>query len=204
MTTVEILVPPPTYPVTVAELKANSRIASSLEDSLLASYVASATAMAEMVTGRLWIDQTVRQAVEAPYRTDCLALYRRPVLDVIGLEGRLEDGSWVAATDPYVVAGHVLRFPNRLTGSYEAVRATYRVGYLSLPASPTEDDLAQARAAVPAPVRAAILQIAAHLYENREGQGYETRYAAQVASIGATVLPPMAIEMLRPYVLWGV
>jgi uncharacterized phiE125 gp8 family phage protein len=199
---VETISPPPTYPVTLAEVKAHLRIAGTGEDGVLEQYLSTAVDVSQSCTGRRWIQQTVRQIQTAPYDAQQLDLVRAPVLEVTSIEGMNRGGAWITLSNSFTVIGQRLLIHSPLP-AYDAIRISYRAGYFALPETPTESELQQARAAVPPPVRAALLQLVGHLYENREGQSYEPRYASRAAAYGSSSLPPVILDLLRPFVLWG-
>jgi uncharacterized phiE125 gp8 family phage protein len=205
MTTVEILSPAPTLPVTLAEFKAHSKITTTAEDSLLPLYLGAAVRLVEDYIERCCVETTVRQTTDgAP---SIVRLHRSPVIAVDDVESIEEGGSWTAVpSGSYYVHADRLVFTSHSFRSrtFAGLRIDYRCGYYDLPASPTETDLANARAAVPAPIRAAILETAAFLHENREGDSRLDTGLVSSEVIAMAPLPAQIRQLLAPYRKWGV
>lgn len=166
-----VLVTPPAsgvYPVTLEEMKVHvGAFDFSDDDDLLTSYIEAATQHFDGyagVLGRALITQTWRQDFDA---FDCiLRVPLRPVQSIASVA--YYDSSNVLQT----LATSVYTLFNDAIGSYvdtqaaqswpsayvrqDAVRVTYVAGYGDNPGD------------VPAPIRHAIMLLAAHWYENRE------------------------------------
>lgn len=194
-------VEPPIDPVTSAEVKTALKIYESGDDADLALLIASARIWAETYTNLGFIDQTWEQTQDRV--NDEYKLRRGPVLSI----GKIEyiasmdaDTKVLVAATGYTFSGRRVRtrstWPShRGFGSWIT---TFAVGYYDLPTVNPEGSYAAARAAVPEPIRRAIIQLVGHLYENREGQGGEAKYEVLAKAQG--LMPPNVKLLLDPYV----
>lgn len=171
--------------VTLAEAKAHLRVDGSDEDALISGLVRAATAHldgAKGVLGRCLLTQ--RWAVSWPEFSDELRLPLAPVasvqavkyVDVDGVSRTADASSYVAAiTDGAVIQSADWPATDERPG---AVTVEFTAGYGNA-------------AAVPHPIKQAILLLVGHWYANREA-----------VNVGNIVTPlPMAVEALTlPYV----
>lgn len=188
-----VLVTPPApapLPVTLDEAKAHLRVDSTDEDGLIEALLDAAVSHLDGwtgVLGRCLEEQTWRQDFDCIQR--CLRLPLGPVIDVVSVTWRNSGGEIATiSSDDYALKndglGGYVRFEDAysLPGDlYEvgAVTVTYRAGY-----SPSEG-----ASTVPAAIKAAILLMVAHWFNNRE--------AASDLNLSAV---PLGVDaLLRPY-----
>jgi uncharacterized phiE125 gp8 family phage protein len=167
-----VLVPPKGEPITLAEVKAFLKIRHTQEDELLPHLIATARQMAETYTRRKFMTQRLVSVL--PFRPNhrkkeglqrvwtsgdryALFLPRGPLQQVIEVERISEEGDTVVIPHRgYHVNPH--HDPALLVVDDKSgwgVRVTYDAGY----GSTAQDS--------PAPIRQAILQMVAELYQNR-------------------------------------
>jgi len=180
-----------TQPVTRDELIAQSRIdADDVADqaTFLDRLIAMATEHVEFVIGRSLLRQTWLLTLDAfPVSSPVIKLPRSPVAEVLsityiapsGVEQSLTASDWRLVSGGALVPrltpqlGHV--WPS-VASAVGAVQITYRSGW-------------ETAADVPAPIRHAILMLAAHWFEHRE--------AVSEVSSGDGMMPvPFAVESL--------
>jgi uncharacterized phiE125 gp8 family phage protein len=163
-----LVTPAHTYPVDVADVKAAARIDHSHLDAHIRLLLAAATEVAEVATGRQLGTATYRlQSPCWPANGAPIRLPRPPLQAVLQVQYR--DGTGDLQTwdeDSYQVDEGVLlptlspipavSWPSIGAGWVDAVRVTYRAGY-------------ESPAAVPAAIKAAILQMVAAWLEHPEG-----------------------------------
>lgn len=148
------------YPVTLAEAKAQCRVTSSDEDTKLNDFIAAATDYVEQYLGRSIISQTWRLTLDK--FSDTILLPRGPVQsvssikydDANGAEQTLAGAVYTldSASDPqWVVRNSDSSWPT-INDAVNSVRIEYVAGY----------------AAVPASIKHAILLIIGQWYDNRE------------------------------------
>lgn len=161
------IVPPAKLPVSVEEQKAFLRIAEdyTAEDAVVAACLASATAIAEQITGRALITQTWRATFDA-FPDSALELPRLPVQSIASLTYAGADGvaqtvdaaDYALVRDDWrarIVRGYGVTWATP-RAQYDAVTVTWVAGYGDDPAD------------VPEPLRTAIMMMAAHMFENRQ------------------------------------
>lgn len=177
-----------TEPVTTAEAKAHVRVDHSTDDTMIGTLITAARQWCEQHTRRSFITQTWRIKLDDFPDCDDIMLPRPPLLAVSSLayiDGQGASQTWSSSN--YVVSTD--REPGRLSlapqGEWptaqddrrDAVTITYTAGY-------------GAAAAVPVPIKQAILLLLGHLYEHREA----------VTEGQAMTAVPMAVEaLLSPY-----
>jgi uncharacterized phiE125 gp8 family phage protein len=158
-----VTVAPGGGPVSLVEAKAHCRVTSSDEDTTIAIYLAAATGLVEKITGLRLVEQTVTFT-----RNDLLDEMPLPIapiqsltvayLDTAGAEQTLSSGlyDFVGADTltPAIVRKDGQDWP-QLFKSPLAVEVTAVVGF----------------DAAPAELKAAILLLTGHLFENREAVG---------------------------------
>lgn len=185
MRNVRVVVKPSVEPVTLAELKLQSRIDVDDEDTLLAVFISAAREWAEKFCQRAIVEQTVEYMLDA-WPCGAVELPWGEVIDVEAVTYVDQDGvqqTWSdylldATTEPARLApAYGESYPATRTQS-GAITIRYRAGYAPGDGSPT--DYAEN---VPAAIKAAILMTAAHWFEHREavidGNVMETPLSAQ-------------------------
>lgn len=145
--------------------------------------------------GRALGPQTLEARFDRFDRCDAgIRLPYGPIIDIVSIQ--YVDGDGVIATidaGSYEIAGDVVSpvfggvWPSAAWRS-EAVRVRYRAGYV---ADPTADPLV---AALPAPIKAAILMMVGDLYRNRDTVAFTTTMA-----IPMSAAPP---ALLSPFRMW--
>lgn len=174
---ISVVTPPAGKPLDVATAKLQSRVIDSLEDSLVQIYLDAAQAIVEAQTGRPLVQQTWR--VQYDRFESFLRLPGGPVSAVNSVTYIDETGAVQTLTaDQYV--SDIKSVPARIapppSGAFPyhqywpwhaaipgAVAIEYVVG-----CAPTTDAPPDYGANVPAPLKAAVLLLAADLYANRE------------------------------------
>jgi uncharacterized phiE125 gp8 family phage protein len=183
------LVAPAAAPVTLSEVKAHCRVDGTDDDALLAALLDVATAHFDGpagLLGRALLAQTWRLTLPA-FPAGPVRLPLPPLASLVAVRVLDGAGAYVAvpATDLVTVAG----------GDWGGdVRPA---SGLSWPATPDHPEAVEiefvagwsAPAAVPAPLRHAILLLAGHLYEHREPVVTGTIVADLPWSVGALVAP---------------
>lgn len=155
--------PPAVEPVSVAELRAQVRLVHTQEDALLEHYIKAARQHVEGLTRRVLITQTLRVILDRWPAGRAVRLPVGPVQDVLSVSLLDSDGV------PQALSPGEWRFYH---GSEPgSLRAQPGAG----PAEPVNGIEIEFTAGygadgsfVPAPLRQAILLLAAHWYENRE------------------------------------
>lgn len=191
------VITPPAPIVSWAEVKAQGRIDSDAEKSLVESYIAAATAWFDGPAG--WLARCLgEQVVEV---TDCAfgnnALPLQPAVEILSI--KYLDAAGVEQTMPeesyrLLANGSVYAQKWPVVGSFpDAVRVRYRAGYPDI-VTPAEGSNPEVRTStVPAPLRQAILMLAAHWFKNRE---------TVVTGTIATSLPFAVEALASPYRRW--
>lgn len=159
---------PESYPVATETLEAHLRLPSGQETELLELYLGAATEQIERITGRQLITATRKMTLDFfPLGTDWIRFLRGPVqsvdsvvyLDAAGDAQTLDESAYVVddvATDQ---PGRLMLAPNAtwpdVSDRLNAITVTYDAGHGDAPEN------------VPAPLRAAVLFLAAHWFERR-------------------------------------
>lgn len=188
------LVPPGAEPVSVAEARAWLRVGHGDEDALIASLIAAARQRVEQWTGRALIARTVRETLDdwpharTDWRSRAVGLPAPPLIRVEAV--RIFDAQGAPAvwspdeyridtiSDPgriIPVAPFDLPRPGRRASGIEI---DFTAGYGEQPGD------------VPAPLREAVLRLAAHAYGGRH---------APDAARGEGELPGGIAHLIRPY-----
>lgn len=177
---ITVIKPPAGQPLDVATAKLQSRVIDTLEDSLTAIYLASAQAIVEAEIGRPLVQQTWRAQFDR--FEPCLKLPGGPVTAVNSVS-YIDEAGTVQTLDPSEYVADIKSVPARIApppnDSFPyrqywpwhavvpgAVAVEYVVGY-----APTTGTPPDYGANVPAPLKAAVLLLAADLYANREAGG---------------------------------
>ena len=158
MYTLQVITPPTSEPVTVADMHAQLRLNDSSEDALIATYISAAREMFEKLTLRTVLPTTYRQHV--PYFTSAVTLMMAPVIAVNVVNYWDINDTLQTATvrsDTISLPGTIWMDVYPVTSANRQPKAyvEYVAGWANL-------------AAVPAQVRTGIMLLAAHYYEHRE------------------------------------
>lgn len=190
----KLVKPPATDPVTLDEAKAHLRVDFTDDDELIGLYIKAATQFVDGprgFLGRALIDQTWDYFLEE-HPVCAIDLPLPPLIEVIGvfaIAGNGTETEWPAENyrvDNASEPGRIVTataWPSPTYGSwYATARVRYRAGYVDT------QDIPQA--AVPFPIRAAILLHVGDLYRTRETSVIGEKLAA---------LPWAAEQLLRPH-----
>jgi uncharacterized phiE125 gp8 family phage protein len=153
----QLLSPPASEPVTLAEAKAHLKLDTDADDALVASLIVAARARAEWHTGRAFVTQGWMLRLDA-WPPDGIATIPLPPLAAVSeIAATSPDGVRTVLADYRVdTAGNrvvVARRPMHLR-RHDCLEIAFTAGY-------------GAASAVPAPVRQAILETVAGLYAHR-------------------------------------
>lgn len=178
---IELLTPPVSEPVTLAEVKAHLRVEQNADDSLLSALITAARLLVEQQTGRALLPQTWRLWLDMWPDDVKLVLPKPPLRSVTNVTLYAADDSsavWTSSAyrvDSAVQLGQIqLRegqgWPS-LSRSQSGLSITFVAGYADA-------------TSVPEPLKLAIKHLVAHWYERR---GEATGHLAEVP-FGATAL----------------
>ena len=187
-----LVTPAATEPVSTSEAKAHLRVDTSDEDTLIASYVSAAVKYIETQTGPL-ITQTWDYKVnrEWPLVDNYYSIYLpfSPVqsvtsvsyVDIDGNTQTLSAGLYqtvLSAPNPYLTKAYNQDWP-QIRDIPDAITVRFVAGYTNA-------------AAVPAPIKSAILLMVGRLYEHRE---------EVIAGVSAGIVPAGIEMLISPYSL---
>lgn len=158
-----VLTPAASFPVTLAEAKAQCRVLANDEDALIEGLIAAATNHAEQYCGRAFITQSFLLALDC--FTDAIVLPRGPVqsitsfqyYDAAGLLQTVDPAIYTldnTSNPAWIVLNTGDEWPVTLEG-VNTVRITFVAG----------------TAAAPAAVKQAILLLVGHWFQHREAVG---------------------------------
>lgn len=190
-------------PVTLDETKVALKIYETGDDTDLTKILKASRIGCERYINRGFIKQTWIQTQDTV--TPEYLLRRRPVLGVTSIQyitDMAADTALTLASSGYALAGERVRtrssWPShRGFGSWIT---TFTVGFADHPDAPTDEQKTAAREAVPDSIRRAIIMWAGHMYENKEGQGGESKYEAIVKAAGN--MPVTVKLLLEPFLNW--
>jgi uncharacterized phiE125 gp8 family phage protein len=157
---------PAVTPVSVTEAKTHLRVTQSGDDTYIGTLIEAATNEAERFMGRALINQTIELRLDGWPKDGIFRLPRAPVAsvgsvkyyDTAGVEQTVTSTDYFTALsgdDPRVIFIPDFSWPDLQDGKPAAVKVTYAAGY------------GAAGSNVPALIRAGILFLIAHLYEQR-------------------------------------
>lgn len=195
-------VEPAVLPLTVAEVKANSRVEHSAEDALIETYLRAATGHLDGpdgVLGRALVPQTIKWVLDKfPEDDKPLVIPLPPLIGVTSIayrDGNSVSQSLSVGTLTKVDGGQMLpssyipasgtNWPST-DGRMGAVEVVFQCGYEAPDDSP--EDLA---ANVPWPIKEAILLMAEHWYAHRSA----------VMSDQAYIVPMTVNSLVAPYIV---
>ncbi len=157
-----VVTPPASEPVSLAEAKAHCRIYGSEEDGLLAGYLVAARSHAEVYLGRALATQTLQFTIDGDWPCDRIMLPRPPLQsvtevtysDTAGATQTLAAGQYrvdTTAHQGFIERAYGVTWP-AVRDQSRTITVTYVAGYTQ----------------IPEPIRAALLLLIGHWYENRE------------------------------------
>lgn len=157
---------PAATPVSVAEAKTHLRVTQSTDDTYIGTLIDAATLEAERYLGRSLITQTLVLRLDAWPADGIIHLPRPPVAsvtsvvyqDTAGAQQTLDASEYFRALygdDMRLVFAEDATWPDLESGNPTPIKVTYVAGYGS------------AGSSVPALIKAGILFLVAHLYEQR-------------------------------------
>jgi uncharacterized phiE125 gp8 family phage protein len=174
---------PTSEPITLAEVKAHLRLDGTAEDVYLGSLILTSRLQIEAALGLALIAQSWRLTLDDWPAQNTLELPMRPIASVTSISASDPDGDTLPldidavrldrAPVPRLIAGSN-GWP-RPTSPYNTIEVDFTAGY------------GANAAAVPAPIRQALLLLVAHWYEHRDP------YAI------ATAIPCSVSDLLMPY-----
>lgn len=192
---IEILVPPPVYPVTLAEMRAWLRLDASgspethPDDALIEGLIAGVTDQCERATCRAFIEQTIR--LTTGYWGICgIELKRPPLIGLIRVQYYDADNVLqnLAASNYILVTGGMVpklqlasgqSWPE-VYGREDAIMITYTVGYEG-----TGSPVGDYRVNVPQTIKTAIKMGVQALYDNMRPEELDRLNMAQAAILAS-------------------
>ncbi len=149
---------PTVEPVTLAELRAQARLETAIDDSTLARYLLASRQLIEQVTGRAFAVQTFDLILDDFPRSRTLYLPRLPVASITSIT--YLDTAGVSQT----VASHILE------GESGRLEPAYGESWPQAQGTPgcVVVRFVAGTAAIPHPIRQAIVLLASHWNEHRE------------------------------------
>lgn len=178
-------------PITATEAKTHSRVDTSADDAYIATLITSARQWVENWTNRSLVNTTwVLRMPDFPReiripRSPLSSITSITYIDTNGDSQTLSSAEYQVNTNAVVglvkpVVDSTVAWPSIRGGDYDSVVVTYVAGY------------GAAASAIPDPIKHAVKELVAHLYEHREP-----------VIIGQTVNEmPLAVEnLLAPYVV---
>lgn len=158
-----VTVSPAAEPVSLSEVRAQTRIDGAAEDGLVAGYILAARQHIERITGRAFVTQTLEMTLHEFPEDREFDLPRSPAQSVTSIQYLDSDGATQTfGSSNYVLDGGGTPARIALVGNASwpdtadrigAVTVTYVAGYAG---------------SIPEPIRHAIMLLAAHFYEHRE------------------------------------
>lgn len=176
-----VTVAPASEPVTAAQVKLQTKVDYSTEDSLIAIYIQAARELVEKKMGIALLPQTIQEKYSAwpladrlnPYRA--IRLRRYPLRSVSSIAYLDEDGaSQVLDSSAYTSAGTAYPPLVAPANGHEWPGVLEQVGAITITYTAGYDDADS----VPADIRQAILLIVADWFDNRENAVHERMTAA--------------------------
>lgn len=176
------------------------------EDTTLTLYMTAARIWAEGYTNLSLMQQTYLQTFNNVDRI--VKLLRKPVLSVESVKiiaNSESDTLTTVLSSTYSLTEDGFLYARSSWPShrnFKSFQITFKTGFATLPDSPTEGEIATARAAIPSNIQLAMLNFIGHMYENREGQGPDSKYEVNAKLAGNA--PQNAVLLLEEYRPWSV
>lgn len=182
-----LITPPAVEPVTLAEAKAHLRLEHSLDDAYVTTLIQAARQYVEKVCWRGLVTQTWELVIDEFPASDYIELPKGELQSITSVS--YVDANGVTQTfantdyeaDTVTVPGRIMlkylmSWPSGARSVWNAVRIQYVVGWADA-------------AAVPAPIKQAILLLVSQMYEHRTPEVVGTIMAAVSFSFGALLAP---------------
>ena len=180
---------PASEPLTTAEAKAHMNVTIADDDSYIDSLIVAARDYVQDIIRRSLITQTLAASFDS-FAADCFELERGPVqavnsityIDTLGVTQTLPVSDYLVdmvSSPPRITPAYGKSWPDT-RDQINAVTVTYVAGYGNA-------------AAVPQPIKQAMLLYIAHLYENRE---------SVITGTSVTEAPQSVRALLSPYKVW--
>jgi len=198
-------------PVTLAELKAHEKLRASVtvEDEKLTKLIVSARRVIEALTNKIIVQQTWEQVQDAA--GGIYECKRGPVISIDKIEYIPDFDSDTKVL--YTSTGYT-RSRNKIAArsawpthrGWQSWITTFKAGYAThgsfagLPEEQRTAAIAASRALIPENLREAVLQLAGHLYEHREGQPMEIRY--EVMAKNFATIPANIFTLVHEFMSW--
>jgi len=189
--TVKLYSAPATEPISSTEAKLHLRVDVTDDDTLITALITAARQLVEEETWRALVTQTWDYVADDWPAGDAIRLPRPPIqsvtsityLDDAGATQTMAAANYIVDTyQGRVVLAEGAEWPDGELYPASAVRVRYVAGY-------------GAASTVPAPIKAAMLLLVGHLYENREA-------VASGAGVASAELPLGVRALLAPYRAW--
>ncbi|MFZ5762838.1 MAG: head-tail connector protein [Thermodesulfobacteriota bacterium] len=186
MTSRALITAPAAEPVSLAEAKLHLRVEHAADDALITALIQAARERAEAITRRALISQTWEVYLDEWPSEGFIRLPMPPLQSVASVKYTDTDGvehtfsDWaadVASLPGRVVLNHGAAWPSVTLRPVNPIAVRFVAGYGDA-------------AAVPASIKAAMLLMIGHLYENRE---------ESVAGVSIAALPMGAEALLAPF-----
>lgn len=189
-------------PVSLETVKDHLNMTSTIKDTDISAKIAVATGAVETVLNIALMEQTWVESWDEPG-----AIVKFQVMPNLSLTSikyiASRDADTEVLIDPatYIVEDDAVlcRTTWPTHRGWRSFKVTHTAGYKAKGAADAAA-LAAARAAIPQDLVHVVTMLAAYLYENREGQGFEAQFVANAAR---GQLPPMVTQFITPYIKWG-
>lgn len=179
--TASLITPPAIEPISLAEAKAHLRVDSSAEDALIAATVSVARLYVEQATRRALIAQAWRIYRDAWPASRLIGIPLAPIVSVDAVS-ILDEAGGAVELDEATYEADTTSVPGRIRLTGRLPTPGRELGGIAIDVTAGYGTEATA---VPAPLRQAILLLAAHWYENRDAV---SRDRVTVAPLGVDAL----------------
>lgn len=212
MTTARVVTACPFEPIDRADVKVHLRVGADItaDDTLIDGYIAAARAWVTAESWRALMPTEYELTLDSFPAGREMELPYPPLQSVTwvkyttaaGVLTTFDSANYV--TDPYSAPGRLRLVANASwpTGDFRAAGAVavrYIAGSVAalLVGASSAPDIAAARAAVPAPLKSALLLLVGHLYENREAVTVGAGVSGAVLPLGVSALIKMGGRAFR-------
>lgn len=155
-------------PVTAAEVKKYARVAHSVEDTLVASWIAAARKLAEDYQHRSYVEQTYRMVYD-DFPPSCFDFPRPPLISVQSVKYYdTDDTETVFAASNYSI--DLISEVGRLSLNYGIAWPTATLRPINAVIIDFTNGYGADASAVPESVKNALYLYCTHMYENRESE----------------------------------